>query len=138
MSDDLSDDNSSTGPSKPRKRRGWEGEHLELERKDPTTDTASHHAAVDLEQFRNTQVGKGYQAKHVIRQRLAPNPIVSLKGMTQKNSADGKRANTNKRKALLEEPSKKTLLGTTRLHKYLQCEGLRKFRKELATIEYST
>lgn len=53
---------------------GWEGEDLERDR-DREHREANHNsssgvvAAVDLEQFRNYQVGSGYQARGVVRQR---------------------------------------------------------------------
>ena len=34
-----------------------------------TQEAGGNHAAVDLQQFRNTVVGHGYQAKHVVRQK---------------------------------------------------------------------
>src|SRR3569623_769458 len=77
MSRYESDD--SSGPVIPhqsasRSRKGWEGESLELQHEREAhhynqSGTATSVVAVDLNQFRNTEVGKGYQAKHVIRQR---------------------------------------------------------------------
>jgi hypothetical protein len=128
------------------KRRGWEGEELELERTMPAASTTQQqqHAAVDLNQFRNTHVGKGYQAKHVIRQRTGKDDTaVSIRDMTKETSDPSKRK-SKKRKYDSPPPfeeQKKTKTSsstTTRLQRYLQCEGLRKFRKELESIESST
>ena len=60
----------------------WEGEEMELDhqreterrdrdREESSTGAAAIVTAVDLNQFRNTEVGKGYQAKHVVRQNTA-------------------------------------------------------------------
>lgn len=148
----LSDDDSA-GPALPRgcvkQRGGWEGEELELERQlDPSIDaaTATTHAAVDLSQFRNTQVGKGYQAKHVIRQRSAApqlDPAVSIvQDRTKKEetstaiTSNSKTATKSKKRHAEELPSKElsSTKTTRQLQAYLQCEGLRKFRKELESI----
>ena len=54
------------------RRGGWEGEEMEMEHQRSHKNDHQHtHAAVDLNQFRNTVVGAGYQAKHVVRQRTA-------------------------------------------------------------------
>jgi hypothetical protein len=60
------------------KKRVWEGDEMELQHardqmkrnQENTTDHCSSNVvAVNIQDFHNTQVGKGYQAKHVIRQR---------------------------------------------------------------------
>lgn len=145
MSDNHLSDEESAVPvvAFSRKRRGWEGEHLELERKIDATavdETASSHAAVDLEQFRNTQVGKGYQAKHVIRQPSAPDRQVTIQDMTQLHQLPKTSGEATKSRRLDDEKPTKddSASARTRLHRYLQCEGLRKFRTELESIESST
>jgi hypothetical protein len=51
--------------------KGWQGSSMELthQMESHRDQKASQYAAVDIRQFQNTQVGKGYQAKHVVRQR---------------------------------------------------------------------
>jgi hypothetical protein len=77
-----------TDPKK--KSKGWDGEELELEHQkermmmiqmNQSTERGrgeggaihgtNYSVAVDLNQFRNTEVGTGFQAKHVIRQPTA-------------------------------------------------------------------
>jgi hypothetical protein len=118
-----------------RRRGGWQGDDLELERKDPT-DVAPH-AAVDLSQFRNTEVGKGYQAKHVIRQRsaAAKEAIMAVRDMTKVDTTvkKSKEAKVKKRKSSRNDTSQQQQ--QQQLQRYFQCQGLRTFRKELAAIE---
>lgn len=110
-------------------RRGWEGDHLELERERPIDGGASF-AAVELEQFRNHQIGIGYQATHVIRQKSVLNSSVVIQNMTVGAAEETGLGAKKKRKG---EPMQKS-----RLQQYLQNDGLRKFRKELSSIESST
>jgi hypothetical protein len=108
-----------------RVRRGWEGEHMELEREQPV-EGAGSFAAVQLEQFRNHQIGVGYQAKHVIRQKTAPNSHIAIRDMTTCTMKE------------TESKSKKKRAVGSQLQRYLQNDGLRKFRKELSSIESSS
>lgn len=73
------------------------------------------HVAVDLEQFRNHEVGKGYKATFVVRQSSIGDPYPSSK-------------KSKKEKDIGVENS---------LINYLACEGFRRFRKELQKIEDS-
>merc|ERR1712157_519519 len=59
----------------PPKSRGWEGGDLEIthQREYAKSSSQIDYAAVDMTQFHNTEVGKGYQAKHVVRQKTVPN-----------------------------------------------------------------
>lgn len=103
------------------------------------------HAAVDLNQFRNTQVGKGYQAKHVIRQRLRiEDSAVSVRDLTKKtldlNKRKSKKKPNEAPSSSFDDHTKRNekTSTATRLQNYLQCEGLRKFRRELESIDSST
>jgi hypothetical protein len=133
----MSDEDSAAPPSCAqyhRRRGGWQGDDLELERKEPT-DVAPH-IAVDLSQFRNTEVGKGYQAKHVIRQRsatAAKEATMTVRDMTKvyTTAKKSKEAKVNKRKSSRDDKKRPQ----QQLQRYLQCRGLRTFRKELAAIE---
>jgi hypothetical protein len=135
----MSDEDSAAPPSSAqyhRRRGGWQGDDLELDRKDPT-DVAPH-AAVDLSQFRNTEVGKGYQAKHVIRQRsaAAKETIMAVRDMTKVDTTvkKSKEAKVKKRKSFRNDTSQQQQQ-QQQLQRYFQCQGLRTFRKELAAIE---
>jgi hypothetical protein len=133
----MSDEDSAPPPSCAqyhRRRGGWQGDDLELERKEPT-DVAPH-TAVDLSQFRNTEVGKGYQAKHVIRQRsatAAKEATMTVRDMTKVDTTakKSKEAKVKKRKSSRDDKKRPQ----QQLQRYLQCRGLRTFRKELAAIE---
>ena len=127
----------------PKRRRGWEGEDMELQRDDAPAEAA--HAAVDLGQFRNTEVGKGYQAKHVVRQRTGKmeGNVVKVKDMTISSSRkkEGVKKSSQKskmRKTSRDDGSRKRSSAeaskSERLKKYLKCDGLRRFRRELESI----
>lgn len=106
-----------------RKRKGWEGDEMELNhqkeklREGPGEETI---VAVDLKQFQNHLVGEGYQAKHVVRQRSAVTQSqIKTLDMTH---------NTIKFKS---KPEKKK---NDKLLKYLRCNGMREFRRQLEEI----
>lgn len=75
------------------------------------------HAAVDLSQFRNEEVGKGYQSKHVIRQSVAPSKASKVVDMSSKKHG-----------------SKPPPTETTAKETYLACEGMRDFIREVDKI----
>ena len=129
------------GPDLPagvlRSRGGWDdANNLEIEHQrerlkgaHDAPNKSLSHAAVDLSQFRNEEVGKGYQAKHVVRQREGKSSTVSglvdlsggkfskVKGdTTKKRSHDGATDSDD------------------RLDAYLNCEGMRAFRREINKI----
>jgi hypothetical protein len=139
---DVSDDDHLRRPRHSTRNRGWQGEQLELEHSlEPKTSTC---VAVDLQQFRNTVVGQGYQAKHVVRQKGLPTSENENKRLAEPrkhqkcndNSISG-RTTPKKRKSESERGDGGPELSaeTTKLQRYLQCAGLRRFRKELANIE---
>jgi hypothetical protein len=86
---------------------GWDGDNMELEHlresgrllKDGKglplqgSQSSSAYAAVDLSKFRNTEVGQGYQAKHVIRQKTTGAPI----DIVRDNSTSGKESGVDNR-----------------------------------------
>jgi hypothetical protein len=89
-------------------------------------DKGKASAAVDISQFQNHEVGKGYQAKHVIRQKTGEEPSVKIKDMMsgEKNRADSK-AKAPKRSA--------NEISEIRAS-YMKSAGLREFRKEIEKI----
>ena len=78
-----------------------------------------NHAAVDLSQFRNEEVGKGYQAKHVIRQKGAPTKASGIVDMSQRKEES--------------EPKPKDAEPITK-ESYLSCRGMRNFVREVDKI----
>ena len=152
MSNDDSSSASSSDHAMPsrgvipsRKNRGWDGEHMVLAHAQRSAEESKKGpAAVDLSQFRNEEVGKGYQAKFVVRQRTAEDddqaPRMAVKDMTKPNEAEKKKSSRKKEKLKRssrddgdedDKKSKKESVGTNRLEKYLKSEGMRLFRKEL-------
>jgi hypothetical protein len=87
---------------------GWDGDDMELEHLKETgrllkdgrglssqdqSQSASAYAAVDLSKFRNTEVGQGYQAKHVIRQKTTG----ATADIVRDNSTSGKESGVDNR-----------------------------------------
>lgn len=104
-----------------RKRKGWQGEELELERTMQRVGNEKDVAtAVDLKQFQNHTVGIGYQAKHVVRQREAPAKAEKVVDM----ATVSKKRKTSKSKETKDD----------RLNKYLRCSGVREFRRQIEEI----
>ena len=75
------------------------------------------HAAVDLSQFRNEEVGKGYQSKHVIRQSVAPSKTAKVVDMSSREHGS-------------KPPPSETVAKET----YLACRGMRDFIREVDKI----
>jgi hypothetical protein len=131
---DRSDDDNSLEESEMprgvlRSKRGWEGDELELERDRTTNVDPKIPVAVNLQQFRNEEVGKGYQAKHVIRQRTAePSSPLQINDMSKRSNDDKKDSKKKKRK------DEKVPVGPPSIAKYLNCPAFRKFRKELENM----
>lgn len=140
MSGNNSDD--STGPALPRgvlkARAGWKGDDMEMEHQRETmmreTDNSKTSVAVDLQQFRNEEVGVGYQAKHVVRQRSEKTPEVKIHDMSTGRASNEDSQSKKKKKRKHEEKSEVKEDPAERVRKYLQSEGLRRFRKELEKI----
>ncbi|KAK1737598.1 hypothetical protein QTG54_011884 [Skeletonema marinoi] len=130
MSDE--DDGSDCGPSLPagvlRSRGGWAGDSLEIDhqrealQQSESGNNKADHAAVDLSQFRNEEVGKGYQAKHVIRQAGAPSKVSGIVNMSKKDISSKK------------DESKPKPNDTTTKETYLACRGMRNFIREVDKI----
>ncbi|KAL7467103.1 hypothetical protein ACHAXS_007368 [Conticribra weissflogii] len=131
-----------------RSRGGWDGENLEIDHQRERIRSGIHESepsTVDLSQFRNVEVGKGYQAKHVIRQRdaLSKNSqkIVDMSGGKfanmreedediQLDSCSKKRENTG----CYDGRKLKKQQRETTIDSYLKCNGMRDFVKELDKI----
>ena len=149
MSDDDSDHSDYAMPARGvipcgHKNRGWQGEQMELAHARDSESKKGVATAVDLSQFRNEEVGKGYQAKFVVRQRNAQDegPAPSVKDMTRKRT-EKKKSRKSKRKRSSrkddtdddndddEDNEREQDNAKNQLDKYLKSEALRRFRKEL-------
>jgi len=123
------------------RRKGcWAGEEMEMthqskQRNDSKDSREKTYAAVDLSQFRNTEVGVGYQAKGVIRQRSLISDKEKgdiLKDMKRDEKEvkeeDCQEHREAKRSRILEKLEPESF---SSVDQYLECDGLRKFRLEL-------
>ena len=121
----------------PKSKKGWQGDHLELEhqRESFLEHKDKSVAAVDISQFQNHEVGQGYQAKHVVRQRQAPSDANNNQQVTHltRTLEDPPTSSLRKRKApdtaacVPDNPR-------TLLKKYLASPGMVAFRKEMEDI----
>ena len=101
-------------------KRGWQGSSMELEHQQDSSRNKKRKnvAAMDVKQFHNTEVGEGYQARHVVRQPSKRDDKETVVDMT-----GGKDFKTEKQ-----------LPKTKRFEKLIECKGLREFRKEIEKI----
>ena len=100
--------------------------------------TKTTHAAVDLSQFRNEEVGKGYKAKHVVRQRDVSSSV-AMKGVV--DMSGGAYLSTNKRCQDQDDVRKKgekialdSKSDVPCFESYLRSKGVRDFIKEIDKI----
>ena len=157
------------------KKRGWAGDEMEMNHKIQQLSSSTATTAVDLKQFRNEEVGIGYQSKGVIRQRgigdyheekeykivdMSKKPIME-KNQQSSSSEDedessihsrnkhkkSKKESKRKRKRKDEKERKVHKEKKKEQHeennnnvidKYLQCEAIRIFRKEIEKIVMET
>ena len=108
------------------KHRGGWGEDMELahQKGSISTSKTSSVVAVDLNQFRNTEVGSGYQARHVVRQKTAGDERSATKIVyknTDFSTGHGENETTKDTKDIATED-------------LLKNDGLRAFRKEIESI----
>jgi hypothetical protein len=125
----------------------WQGEEMELdhqretERRDRDESTgAATVTAVDLNQFRNTEVGKGYQAKHVVRQNTATNNdtaaaqvIIDAETMIPASTKKRRSAAVTMARSA-DNDTTTTLAFVTEKEELLRNDGLRLFRREIENI----
>ena len=144
----------------PRVKKGWAGEEMEMSHRreqlrntDHTRTSAQQYGTVNLEQFQNKEVGHGYQARGVIRQRTGlPSSNLNIVDMSKKNpqqekeedggnnsvtsassSKEKRRKRKSKRKRSDSEKTRKEI-PTDPTEQFLRCKALRDFRKELEKI----
>mmetsp|Transcript_7711 Transcript_7711/g.11031 ORF Transcript_7711/g.11031 Transcript_7711/m.11031 type:complete len:157 (-) Transcript_7711:234-704(-) len=146
----FEDGNSSSDAEGPRVpsgsvRKGWAGEELEMEHQQEqlqrTPGQEKKFTAVDITQFQNFEVGSGYQARHVVRQSKGPAEPLDIKDMRHhKGRKDRSLSSENTEIRRTDRPVKrfKTNNGVgdngQNLNKYLQCVGIREFRRELEQL----
>ena len=121
--------------------KGWAGEELEIEhrREQLRNNEFKSHKTVDLGQFQNKEVGVGYQARGVIRQRGADGPQMKIIDMTKKvdDRETGSVESSSKKKRKREKKSKRDSKKKAKddpLKVFLECKALRDFRKEIEKI----
>ena len=141
-----------------RSRGGWaDSDNIEIQHQrerlraadtkqehDPTArgDVIKNHTAVDLSQFRNEEVGRGYKAKHVVRQRealsSAMGALLDMSGgkfsskdvhFPTTTKMRGRRGTGRDDNAVAGGNSDDACLDT-----YLKCKGMRDFIKEIDKI----
>ena len=93
-----------------------------MQQQSGSTSAKSTHAAVDLQQFRNDEVGKGYQAKHVVRQKGVPSKASGIVDMSQRKDESMKTLTARSNAESITKES------------YLQCRGMRNFMREVNKI----
>mgnify|MGYP001062699176 CR=1 FL=1 len=137
--EDSSDNDIGNIPKGVLKRGGWtDTNNLELEHKREKIregdDKKQSAVAVDLNQFRNEEVGKGYQAKGVVRQRGSTNEtsrVVDMSGSSFSKKGDD---SSKKMKRSHEDDEDAGGKKQDPLQSYLQCQGMRDFVKEADKI----
>jgi hypothetical protein len=119
-------------------RGGWQGEEMELQHKQnqqQDSSTKDVSAAVDLKQFQNTEVGVGYQAKHVIRQRTSAGVAVTTTTTTTTNNKQDVSTNNLKHKSKkMTYDHNNTAQVIPTKEEFVRNDGLRMFRKEIENI----
>lgn len=120
------------------RRGGWQGEALEMEHQrlhdNNSSKGSNSFTAVNLDQFRNTIVGEGYQAKHVVRQRTVVERTTDKSTTTAKklSSSSERRQDETTNSASASVPA--TSSTQMDLQTLLQNDGLRTFCKEIDSI----
>jgi hypothetical protein len=124
--------------------KGWEGEEMEIahQREERLRGAGSRsgkekYQTVNLDQFRNDEVGVGFQARGVQRQKTGMDDRIKIIDMTKNDSphqSDESRDNEAKRKKTRHRKNGSQEDGEDSIQKYLQCQALRDFRKEIEKI----
>ena len=133
-------------------KKGWAGGEMEMSHHREQLRSTDHvsktqYGTVDLGQLQNKEVGHGYQARGVVRQRNGQErsgmKIVDMtknthekeddinSGISTSSSKEKRRKRTSKRKTKV--PTKKDK-DEDPVQKYLQCKALCDFRRELEKI----
>ena len=146
-SDDVIDDLPSSHPARRsefgskhettnRNRGGW-GEAMELAHQKQQSSSVGNSnsnnnpssvVAVDLNQFRNTEVGSGYQAKHVVRQKKAAVATTTQTIVNNNNNSNFQMSGGN------QKSNKGFHEKAIETEELLKNDGLRAFRREIESI----
>ena len=103
---------------------------------------------VDLSQFRNTEIGKGYQARGVIRQRnhhsnettSTTTKVVNMMEAQKKDGLNNESSHRQQPQPSSSNDGNRTNQTVTKQEmnntpsEYLACKGIREFRKEIEKI----
>lgn len=131
-------------------KKGWAGEEMEMLHRREQMRSSDHvskrqYGTVDLAQFQNKEVGHGYQARGVIRQRNGQGSTsMKIVDMTKKGQEKEDDSNSNISISSSREIRKKRK-SRKRIHSekketrnlvpnYLMCKPLCDFRRELEKI----
>ena len=123
-----------------KRQRGWQGSEMEMEHQREILNSKesgreiAKSAAVDISQFQNFEVGQGYQAKHVVRQKGGAMGTAAGGGGDTGQKVTVASMPTKPEDYASETRKKKKAKQDTSLESYLQCNGLREFRKEIEKI----
>lgn len=132
-----------------RKTKGWGGQEMEMDHRlqqiRSSKEVGETVTAVDLKQFRNEEVGKGYQARGVVRQKMGNGAGQTMKivDMTKKGekesgkssiSSSGKHEKKEKSARREKRKRDKKESKDDESNKYLRCDGIRVFRREVEKI----
>lgn len=136
----MSDDEA--GPALPRgvlrpKSAGWSGEEMEMEHAAVTAKKSdmSSYVAIDKSQFFNTEVGSGYQARHVVRQKGAAQGNSAILDMTKSDKSPANSTLGSRDKKKRKQESNEAISGDREENEeFLRCKGLRCFKRELVSI----
>lgn len=142
-------------------KKGWAGEEMEMSHRREQLRNTDHsgtssssqqqqyYGTVNLEQFQNKEVGHGYQARGVIRQRTGLSSAnLKIVDMRKKNSqqekeedggnsvtsASGSKEKRMSKRKRSDSEKKREEIPTDPTEQFLRCKALRDFRKELEKI----
>ena len=130
----------SSSNSSRKRKGGWGGEELEMQHQQDVfaakNKNKHHQQSLLRDQFQNTEVGQGYQAKHVIRQKQHSSATTAATS-SSKNIIDmsgGVDFTNNKASALQSNYESSVPESTMDSKHYLQSKELCEFRKEIEKI----
>ena len=130
--------------------KGWGGEELELyhqmQNRSASGEGKAKASFVDLDQFRNTDVNKGYQAKHVIRQQTAGDggdsggrvqdvAMRTLPSSRERSGTTTTTATTTARGASEKSGRKQAETADEKVDRYLKSAPMREFRRQLEEMQ---
>lgn len=121
------------GPCVPKGVLSTRGRGIDVDEEKSRPTVSKGPVAVDLQQFQNFEVGKGYQAQHVVRQPQAASGSVKILDMSRQNKTTKDETLRRSRHSSDKKESKD--VKTSRLQRYLRSAAFRRFRRELEKIK---